>query len=128
MAPPSNRKVIAGTLAAAISLTAGVAIASDDNGSADEPKLDDVVLVRDVSPPEWSAADIVPASADTSVASPFESMESVDSLESAESLDSAESVDSLESAESLDSAESVDSLESMDSVESMDSPDSVDSP
>ena len=147
MAPPRTPKIIAGTVAAAVTLTAGAAIASELTAPA-EPALDDVVLVRDVEPPEWSAADLVAPDDTDSVASPFDSVsaESVESVESVESI-SVESVESVsvESIESVsiesvsmdsESVESV-SMESLESVSmesvsmesvSAESPDSVDSP
>ena len=118
MAPPIPPRIVAGTLAAAVTLTAGAAIASDAEAAPEVPKLDDVVLVRDISPPEWSASDIV-APASDSVASPFDSATSVESVESTQSV---------ESVESVESTQSVESVESTQSVESVDSPDSVDSP
>ena len=105
MAPPIPPKLVAGTVAAAITLTAGSAIASDTGSESEEPKLEDIVLVRDVTPPEWAASDLV-TKADDPVASPFDSAESVDSPES---VDSAESVDSPESVDSVDDPDSVDS-------------------
>jgi hypothetical protein len=99
MAPQNNRRIIAGTIAAAITLTAGAAVASDDAPTSEEPILNDIVLVRDVSPPEWSASDIVAPTSDP-VASPFDSAVSVDSVDSVESVDS---VDSVESVDSVDS-------------------------
>ena len=91
MAPPNTRRVIAGTVAAAITLAAGAAIASDDPRTPEEPKLDDIVLVRDVSPPEWKTSEIVAPTSDPSVASPFQSVESVESVESFDSPDSVDS-------------------------------------
>ena len=93
MAPPIPPRIIASTLAAAVTLTAGAAIASDAEAAPEVPKLDDVVLVRDISPFEWSASDIV-APASDSVASPFDSATSVESTQSVESVDSPDSVDS----------------------------------
>lgn len=87
MAPPIPPKIVVGTVAAAITLTAGGAIASDAGTESEEPKLEDVVLVRDVTPPGWSASNIF-ATADESVASPFDSPVSVDSVDSSESVDS----------------------------------------
>jgi len=127
MAPPNSPRIIAGTVAAAITLTAGAAIGSDDVPASEEPKLDDVVLIRDVSPPEWSASDIAAATSD-SVASPFDSFVSVESVDSVDSADSVDSVDSVESVESVDSVDSADSVDSVDSADSVDSVDSVDSP
>jgi hypothetical protein len=111
MTPPIPPRIVAGTIAAAITLTAGGAIASDAGAESEEPKLEDVVFVRDVPQPEFSASTFSVV-ADESTASPFDSLlsaESVASVESVESVDSVDSVDSVESADSVDSPESVDS-------------------
>ncbi|MCL1600253.1 MAG: hypothetical protein M3112_01795, partial [Actinomycetia bacterium] len=84
MTPRNTPRIIAGTVVAAITITAGAAIASDAGATVEEPILNDVVFVRDVAPPEWSASDII-APADDLIASPFDSITSVQSVESVDS-------------------------------------------
>ena len=130
MAPPRVPKIVAGTMAATFALTAGVAIAADGGSTPEDPKLDDVVLVRDVAQNEITTTTVTMPDADDSMESPFDTMmsvESVQSMESVDSVESMESVDSVESMESPESMESVDSVESMESPESMESVDSADS-
>ena len=95
MAPPIPPRVVAGTIAAAITLIAGSAIASDSGTESEGPKLKDVVLVRDVPQPEWTAADLV-ATADDSISSPFDSPASGDSPDSDDSSDSGDSPESVD--------------------------------
>lgn len=136
MAPPRAPRIIAGTMAATIALTAGAAIATDGDQKPEDPKLDDVVLVRDVAQTEITSTTVTMPAADETMQSPFdtamsiesgESVESIESAESVESIESAESVESIESAESVESIESVESAESVESIESVESADSADS-
>jgi hypothetical protein len=107
MTPSKPIKLVAGTLTAAIALSAGAALASDSGDP--EPDLKDVVLIRDIDPPEWTPASftLTQADADDSIASPFESADESpdDSVESA-SVESADESpdDSVESA-SVESAD-----------------------
>lgn len=134
MAPPRAPRIIAGTMAATIALTAGAAIATDGDQKPEDPKLDDVVLVRDVAQTEITSTTVTMPAADETMQSPFdtaisvESTESTESIESAESIESVESTESIESAESVESVESVESAESTESIESADSADSADTP
>ena len=136
MAPPRAPRIIAGTMAATIALTAGVAIATDGDQKPEDPKLDDVVLVRDFAQTEITSTTVTMPAADETMQSPFdtamsiesgESVESIESAESVESIESAESVESIESAESVESVESVESAESVESIESVESAESVES-
>jgi hypothetical protein len=119
MAPPRTPKIIAGTMAATIALTAGAAIAADGDQKPEDPKLDDVVLVRDVARTEFTSTTVTLPAADQTMQSPFDTAMSVESVESVES---GESVESVESGESVESVESGESFESADSADSADTP------
>ena len=125
MAPPRIRKIVAGTVAATVALTAGVAIAGDGEAPSDVPKLDDVVFVRDVVAQDVTTTTVTMPDDGDSMQSPFDTVMSVESMES---VDSPESSDSPESVESVESPESMESPDSPESVESADSADSADSP
>jgi hypothetical protein len=87
-------------MAATIALTAGAAIAADGEKKPEDPKLDDVVFVRDVAQTELTTTTVTMPDADTSVQSPFDTAMSVESTESMESPESTESIDSADSADS----------------------------
>ena len=127
MAPPRAPRIIAGTMAATIALTAGVAIATDGDQKPEDPKLDDVVLVRDVAQTEITSTTVTMPAADETMQSPFDTAMSIESGESVESIESAESVESMESIESAESVESMESVESAESVESIESVESAES-
>ena len=118
MAPPRIRKIVAGTVAATVALTAGVAIAGDGEAPSDVPKLDDVVFVRDVVAQDVTTTTVTMPDDGDSMQSPFDTVMSVESMESPDSPESVESVESPESMESPDSPESVESADSADSADS----------
>ncbi len=117
MTPSRPIKLVAGTVTAAIALSAGAALASDSGDP--EPDLKDVVLIRDIDPPEWSPASLVfdQSDIDDSIASPFETADepSLDSEPSDPSVDSEPSEPSVDSDPSVDSEPSEPSVDSIDS-------------
>lgn len=133
MAPRPNFKVIGGTALAAVALGAGTAIAQSGDDSP-ELKLDDVVPVSSIVSPETFQLDLLAVTdvdASQSLASPLDTVDSLESEDSVESLSlESQSVESQSvESESVES-QSVESqsIESQ-SVESqsIDSSDSVDS-
>ena len=109
MAPLPSKKIITGTVSAALVVGVGQPVAQALTGS-------DSVVLDDVLPVEQEGRVIAPLDAVGSVVDPDESFSTPAEEESAESVESAESAESTESVESgRDPSESVESTESVES-------------
>ncbi|MDJ0499197.1 MAG: hypothetical protein QNJ89_15290, partial [Acidimicrobiia bacterium] len=131
-------KVVGGTVAAAVALGSGAAVAQTASNRPETIDLEDVVTIEQVTPATIASLfdDPPTITLEESVASPIEDDDGVDTMQTVETSDSVDTSDtegeeSPESPESVDSTdeESPDSPESVDSTdeESPDSPESVDS-
>ena len=86
-------KLVSGTAAVAVALSAGAAVASDDGSTAEDIKLDDTVTIENVKAPSFSGTALVSRQDALAETSPVVLSIDLDSVESVDSVDSAESSD-----------------------------------